>query len=293
MRLGPIDRAREIGDHWSMFTLDVKIESDLKKAFPALAAVSLSQWPKILQSASNETGFYVLNKFKQQMPHYIDRPTPFTVNSMFVKKATGNNLVTSVQWKDFTGSGSIPAGKYLTPEVYGGARKQKRFEKALQAAGLLPSGYVAVPAKGAPVDSYGNVPGGYINQILSYLKANPDYTQNRQVTRLKRMSTGSLIKGIASAVVGHSKLAAKESAARKRGKKFFAVIRGKDGNPLPSGIYERVNFTLGSGIKQVFAFVPVATYKVTFPFYDIGTKAAIDKFPEKLNEAIAKALSKI
>jgi hypothetical protein len=275
-----------------MFKLDIKIESDLKAAFPALAAVSVSEWPKILQYASNETGFYVLNKFKQQMPHFIDRPTPFTLNSMFVKKATGNSLETTVQWKDFTGSGSIPAGKYLTPEVYGGARKQKRFERALQAAGLLPSGYVAVPTKDAPVDSYGNVPGGYITQILSYLKANPDYTQNRQVQRLKRMSTGSLIKGIGHAVINRGQLAAKEAAAKKRGKKFFAVIRGRDGNPLPSGIYERVNFSLGSGVRRIFAFVPVATYRVTFPFYDIGSEAAISKFPSKLDEAIARAIAK-
>lgn len=273
-----------------MFTLDVKVDFQVKQAIDKLNAVAADKWPDILQEATNETAFYVLNKFKQQMPNYIDRPTPFTLNSMFVKKANVNNIDASVQWKDWTGSGSIPAGKYLTPEVYGGARKQKRFEKALQNAALMPAGYVAVPTKDAPIDNYGNVPGGYITQILSYLKANPDFTQNRQVAKLKKISTGSLLKGIGKAAFNRQALAEKEAKARSRLRKFFAVISGRNGNPLPSGIYERVNMTLGSAIKRVFDFVPVATYKVTFPFYDIGTSAANDKFPSKLNEAIAKRL---
>lgn len=274
-----------------MFKLDLKVDFEVKKALGKLDAIDESKWPKILQSAVNETGFYVVNKYKQQMPNYIDRPTPFTLNSMFLKKATGQKVEATVQWKEWTGSGTMPAGKYLTPEVYGGARKQKRFERALQAAKLMPQGFVAVPTKDAPIDNYGNVPGGFITQILSYLRANPDFQQNRSVKRLRKMSTFGLIKGVAKAALNKDALKAKEAKARSRQQKFFAVIRGQKGNPLPSGIYQRVNMKLGSAIKKVFSFVPIATYKVSFPFYDIGTDAANAKFPSKLDEAIAKALN--
>ncbi|MGZ6477673.1 MAG: hypothetical protein ACXWQE_00145 [Bdellovibrionales bacterium] len=267
-----------------------KLEFDPKIFIDQLKELAPDKWQKILSDASNETGFYVLNKYKQQMPNYIDRPTPFTLNSMFVKKSKPTTLDTSVQWKDWTGSGSIPAGKYLTPEAFGGQRRQKRFERALQAKGLIPAGWVAVPTKDAPKDSYGNVPGGYITKILSYLGASPDYQQNRQINRLKKMSTVNLIKGVAKTAMNFKAVQAKEDRAKKRAQKFFAVIKGRRGNPLPSGIYERANMTLGSAIKRVFNFVPIATYRVSFPFYEIGTEAANSKFPSKVAEAVEKSL---
>ncbi len=273
-----------------MFTVEIDIDSEVKKALATLDTVSERQWPFIFQVALNDTARDVLKVYQTAMPYYIDRPVPFTINSMFVKLATKQNLNATVQWKEFTGSGSIPAGKYLTPEVYGGPRRQKRFEKALQAAGLIPSGWVAVPTKDAPIDSYGNVPGSYITQILSYLGANPDFQSNRSVKKLKKLSTGALLKGIAKALLDQER-AQKDSRQRRRLQKFFTVINGKDNNPLPSGIYERVNMTLGSAIKRVFDFVPVATYKVSFPFFDIGTDAANSAFPKRLTDAIAKAIA--
>lgn len=273
-----------------MFTLDLRVDHEVQKAIAQLDTVSTRQWPFIFQVALNNTAADVLKTFQTAMPYFIDRPTPFTVNSMFVKQSTKQKLEATIQWKEFTGTGSIPAGKYLTPEVYGGARKQKRFEKALQAAGLIPSGWVAVPTKDAPIDSYGNVPGGYITQILSYLGANPDFQANRSVKKLRRMSTASIIKGIAKALLDQER-EAKDSRQRARRQKFFAVIKGRNGNPLPSGIYERVNMSLGSAIKRVFDFVPVATYKVSFPFFDIGTGAANAAFPVRLTEAIQKAIA--
>lgn len=270
----------------------INVESQLPKALEKLKAVDKAAWPGILAEASNETGFYVLAKFKQQLPQYIDRPTPFTLNSMFVKKASRSNPDASVQWKDWTGSGSVPAGKYLQPEVHGGPRRPKRFERALQASGLMPQGYVAVPTKDAPRDAYGNVPGGFITQVLSYLKANPDFMQNRQVNRLKKMGTGKLLKGVFKTATNYEKVKAREERARKKKPKFFSSIQGQNNNPLPSGVYERVDMAMGSAIRRIFSYVPVATYRVSIPFYDIGKQAADKKFPEKLDQAIQKSLAK-
>ena len=49
-----------------------------------------------------------------------------------------------------TGGKGVAPSKILAAEIEGGARRQKRFERALQAKGMMPGGYVAVPAAGAP-----------------------------------------------------------------------------------------------------------------------------------------------
>ncbi len=292
--LAGLYRSPPIGDNFCMDGIfNVKVESDLSKMFWQLGAVDSTQWPGLLAEAANETGFYVINKYKQQMPSFIDRPTSWTLNSMYLKKASSKNVEASVQWREFSGSGSgTSAGKYLQPEVFGGNRHQKRFEKALEAAGLMPKGYVAIPTAQAPRDGFGNVPGSFIVAVLSYLKANPDYASNRQVAKLSKMSTKNLVKGIFKTAVNFDKVKAREQNAQAKKKKYFAIIKGKNGATLPSGIYERRAFASGSGIQRIFIFEPYAKYKVSFPFEKIGADAARDKFPDKLTAAIAKAIYK-
>jgi hypothetical protein len=268
-----------------MFT--VKVDSDLPLALEKLKGISADKWPSILAYAANQTGYYVVNKYKQQMPSFIDRPIPFTVNSIYLKPAKVDKVEATVQWREFAGTGTS-GGKYLRPIVEGGGRRLKKFEKALQNAGLMPRGMLAVPTKDAPVDAYGNVPGALYTKILSYLRANPDGMQNRSVQKLKRMKLKNLVKGVAKATFNYEKLKAKEDRAKKKAAKYFTVIAGR-GNPLPPGIYERVNL-FGGAIRRLFNFVSETTYHATFPFERIGREAAQAKFPEKLDEAIARSL---
>lgn len=268
------------------FAVDFNPESFLSQ----LKEVAPENWPQILSDASNQTGYYVLNKYQQQMNNYLDRPVPYTLNSMYLQKSTPSTLAASVQWKDSSG-GNISAGKYLQPEVFGGSRGQKKFERALQAKGLIPNGFVAVPTDKAPLDSYGNVPGSYFVQILSAIGANPAFVQNKQIKKLRKLSSVNLIKGVAKAALAYKAIQAKEARAKARAQKFFVVVKG-DGNPLPIGVYERTSLDVGSIVVRVFNFVPTANYRTSFPFYDIGTAAAQAKFPEKLDEAIQTALGK-
>ncbi len=72
--------------------------------------------------------------------------------------------------EEFGGKG-IPAAQFLAAEIEGGPRKHKRFERAPDAKGLVPSTSYAVPGRMAPLDSYGNVPGSFIVRMLSDLQA--------------------------------------------------------------------------------------------------------------------------
>ena len=107
-----------------------------------------------------------------EMPRVFDRPTPYTLRGTRVKPAnykTGR-MEASVEFKTDVSKGT-PAEKYLQAEVYGGSRRQKRFEVALQRIGVLPAGMFAVPGKALRLDAFGGIPARTIVQMLSYLQA--------------------------------------------------------------------------------------------------------------------------
>jgi hypothetical protein len=81
------------------------------------------------------------------MKRSLDRPMPYTLNSLYLQRATPANQQARVWFKDFAPKGT-PAGKYLMPQVHGGERSDKRFERSLQRAGYLQRGKQLVPASG-------------------------------------------------------------------------------------------------------------------------------------------------
>lgn len=264
----------------------VKVESELPKALETLKGVAPEKWGAILAYAANETAYAALNKYKKEMPRFFDNPTPFTINSMRVEKATRTRIEATVKWKD-AASGGNSAGQYLQPEVYGGERRLKKFEAALQGAGLMPKGYRCVPTDEAPKDQYGNVPASIQNAILAYLKANPDTQEKKQAQKLKNMGFKKLMKGAIKTGLNYEAKQKAEARARAKKSKYFTAIEGN--STLPPGIYERVNL-FGGAIRRLFAFVPTTNYRTQFPFEQIGAEVANAKFAEKLAEAIDKSV---
>lgn len=104
-----------------------------------------------------------------EMRRVFKNPTPYTLNSLFVKSATKDSLSARVMVKDSVSRGVVPE-KFLSPEVFGGGRNEKGFEKALRFAGLLNPGERVVPARDMQLDPYGNVPGSRIRSILKALE---------------------------------------------------------------------------------------------------------------------------
>lgn len=93
--------------------------------------------------------------------------TPYTLKSTRIETATAQDLSARVAVKDrSTSNGTLPED-YLFPEVFGGPRKEKRFERAMRFAGLLQGRERAVLGEGAPVDSFGNLKRGEIQRILT------------------------------------------------------------------------------------------------------------------------------
>lgn len=196
--------------------------------------------------ASNTLAFGARSEWQKTAQRVFDRPVALTINAALVRKAAKGKPFAEVYIRDEAFKGTPPV-KYLIAQVEGGPRAATRFERALQAAGILPRGMFAVPARGVQLDAFGNVPRGVHTRILSALKANRDSFQN-------------------------SRGASQRGRSQRKRTGYFALPRGE--GDLPPGIYERlaINFSYGatSAIRLVFAFVRQPSYRPRYNVYQVA-----------------------
>lgn len=221
-------------------------------------------------TALTRTASAIRQDIRREMPRVLDRPTPWTLNSLFVKPATASALVASVDFKDDRASsnGGTPATYYLLPNVEGGARRLKRLEVALQAVGALPSGYFAVPAAGAKLDAYGNVSRGQIVQILSQLRIQLLAGSNRNMSWDARSQI---------------------AAQRRAGGRFFVVAPGA--RAMQPGVYQRE--FIGRTVTPVFVFVRRANYRRRFDFYGMAQDFARVRLPQEFDRAVRESAARL
>jgi hypothetical protein len=230
-----------------------------------------------IATALTRTAVQVRDKVKGLMPTVLDRPTPYTQRQLKYVAATAAKPVAAVgfgvvgiadergnviRYQDL-GAKNTPAGKYLSTQIDGGARKAKRFEKALQAVRVLPQGWLAVPGQRAKMDAFGNQSVGEIKQILSYFDAASSKSGSDQ---------NSNFKGREKLRKGTRKTAGLEYFAVQPGdRRTFTRASGKTGTKAAQpGIYRRTLFALGSRIEPIVIFVRAASYKRRFDFYNIA-----------------------
>ena len=229
----------------------------IKETQAALLGFSDRRMAAAAATALTRTAVEAKAGVQAQMPGVFDRPDPYTVNSIFIKPATAQTLEAEIGFKDSASvGGRIPASRYLLPEIQGGARPAKAFERALQAAGHLQRGRFAVPASGALLDQYGNVDRKQLSAILSQLR------------------TGSKTKPLAAGRKGIA-------AQRKAGGHYF-IKRNKAGQSV--GIFLR-DFT-GRAITPVFVFTRPPTYEARFDFAGIVARIASERLGPQLTRAI-------
>jgi len=124
------------------------------RILPYAAATALTRTVKRAQAAviaSMESDF--------------DRPTRYTLNSTFIKIASKDDLTARIGVKNEAAGGTTPEN-FLAPEVFGGGRREKRFEVAMRRAGFMRAGERAMPGAGVAKDAYGNVSASTISGVL-------------------------------------------------------------------------------------------------------------------------------
>lgn len=195
------------------------------------------------------------------MQKRLDRPTPTTLNSLFVKMATKARAA-EVYFKDSWASG-IPADTYLQQAVSGGLRPHKRFEKSLIARGIMRSGQYAVPTT-AFMNQYGNVSRGTMLKILSGL-------------------------GAAESTRGYQANASGSARSRRKGNAHRFFSGDVDGT---QGVWERKSMGMGDAVRPVFIFSDSAPrYRTIFPFFKIGQNIVNANYQADAATAWAEAMA--
>jgi hypothetical protein len=224
-----------------------------------------SQLPFVTALALTRTAQAAQVAVKQEMVRVFDRPTPFAINSTFVKPATKTKPEALLFFKDLGNKGGGDARTRYAPQVFGGERLFKRFEGALFRAGLLGRNEVAVPGEGATLDAYGNISRGQIVDILSWFQAFGEQgfrANSTKETRAKRY------KGTKS----------------KRGYRYF-YSRDKH-----RGIWMAVPTAFGDVIKPVLMFVKRAKYKRLLDVGGVVDRTVATQYAAWFDDAVREAI---
>lgn len=239
------------------------------ETFKLMQAFNPKQFEYATAVAINKVAEDVKFVLTREMTRVFDRPTQYTLNSLFIRYAKKDNPVAYVSFKNAGSSNAGSAGQYLLAEVYGGGRAEKRSEKTLANLGFKGGDqFYLTPASGAKLDSNGNVPRRKYEEIIAFFKANSghDFTSTSK--------TSSRIANKVNLGLGAAYFIALPNDARVQSKR------------LSAGIYERK----GLSFTKVFNITRKPIYKSVFKFFDIGQEVARDQFAKRFLEAFDMAI---
>jgi len=248
--------------------ISIKIEG-IEAVRRTLNALEKNQLPYATALALTRTAQDAKKDLEAEIKRVFDRPTPYTLNSLYVKPATKATLMAMVYLREFAGKGT-PATKYMSPNIFGQDRNVKRFERALQRIGILPAGMYIAPGEGADMDAWGNLSRGQIVQVLSYFQA---FGEQGYKANMAAAGKARLLKG-----------------SRRKGTLGYAYFVARQGGHLKPGIYKRVGFSKGSAIKPIMMFVRKPVYRSIFRFYQIAQKTIDRVWQQNFSAAFQEAM---
>ncbi len=238
----------------------IHLRVDSRDVMRSIRALAKEDAPIVTAYALTKVAQDIKEAEVAAMRKVFDRPSRFTLNALYVKPAKKTDLFAMVYPKD--GGKSIPAWRYLGPQIDGGARSHKAHEKRLIRAGHMKTDEFAVPGKGAKLDQYGNLSGSTIERILSQLQAAEQWA-------------------------GYQANETARSRARNKKKKTgrYFVLRpdaaGRARGSVAAGIYYRQGLR---EIVPVIMFVKAPKYRKRFPFYEIARTVFAEKLVSRAQE---------
>jgi len=126
--------------------IDISVRFDVKALQKSLDAIASKQLPFATAQAINAVAKQVQAAQRDNMTKVLDKPTPFTLNSVSIKPANKTSLTAMVYVKDI-------AAAYLLPYEAGGPNK-------LNARALI-------KPVGQKVNQYGNLPRTTVKRLAS------------------------------------------------------------------------------------------------------------------------------
>ncbi|MDY0013863.1 MAG: hypothetical protein RBS40_13340 [Rhodocyclaceae bacterium] len=125
--------------------IEITVKGD--KQVAAMLADVPKQAGRAAEQALDRTAYAIRKDEKDEMRKVFVSPVPYTINSLKVTPTRGHNMVAIVGFKE----PERMAQHYLIPQVEGGKRKLKGFERGVDMGEM-------VPGQSVKLDRYGNVP---------------------------------------------------------------------------------------------------------------------------------------
>jgi hypothetical protein len=251
-----------------MINLNFKFEG-LKELQSRVEGFSERRFRGAIATALTRTAKKSSVQWQDKITSVVDRPTARTQKATAFIGARADKLEAIVLLKDSL-SGTSP-DQYLKPQETGGGRRVKKFEQALINSGAMPQGYVAVPARAALRDAYGNVSRSLIIQVISQLGR--DFSPGYQ-----RVISPSASKRIAKQA--------------RLGRKYIAVLPGQEKTyHLNPGIYQ----TQPDGKRlAILLYKRSVTYRKRLDLLGTTSKASIQSLLEsEIKIAIDQNISRV
>jgi len=229
------------------------------------------------------------------MESVLDRPTKYTLNSLFVAKGSKASPTATVGFKD------IPkhSTHYLEPLIKGGPRHKKGNEVAFGKRWLTPS-YAA--AELGLIDQYGNFKRSVLQQLLSYFSAaerSSGYSANS--TSATRAKLAKMKRTYWDSKTGKMKTVTKKQLMKDPargyktigGKQYFISMGKGPGvsgkQHLAGGIWQKSGVH-GVDVKPVLMQVKAPAYRKQFDFYGEAQRYVDKHGASIMAAAVAKAL---
>lgn len=259
-----------------MISLSLEGIAGAQRAFEALAK---EQLPYAQMTAINDVAFKVKRAEQDEMRRVFDKPTPWLIRQVAVRKATKTDLTAVIgtpegiqdargQAAGFGRSSSGVFERILSPHISGGQRAAKGGEYRLRKAGILPEGWYVVPGRGATLDQYGNLSGPWWMMILSWLNAGQWSSQGAIQNRAEKASK-------------------RRNKLERQGYDLFAVTPNSQRRGLRPGVYLRK----GTLLKSILIFVPKAVYRQRLDWYGVFDRTVRAELPDAAMKAVQRAIA--
>jgi hypothetical protein len=228
-----------------------------------------SQVPYAMSVALNKTADESKAMVQASMRSVFDRPTPWVLNSLRVKRSTKTNLVAELAFKDI--HSALSSRSMVEPHVMGGDRHFKAMEARLLRRGLIPKGWNVVPGAAASLDRYGNMSRGQISQLLNVLGTYTEAGYNKANDKTR------------------ARLAAGNVKKNQYGFEYFVSPVGKSRHLQP-GVYKRFTTAFGTSLKPILIFVRGVRYRKRLDFFEQVERSVNDRLATHFDAAFDAAV---
>jgi hypothetical protein len=235
-----------------------------------------------------------------EMRDVFDRPSPYTLGSVFVDRARADKIEARVGIANSPGGRGRAPISWLRWQINGGQRTPKAYERALMRAGAMPDDMRTVPGKFARLDAFGNISAGQIRQILSQLRIELSSGATSTLPRVGKGERALIAGGGKGQVVGplftsfvkdaKAKQRRIDSAYRRAGGQYVAFPNGR--GKLRAGIYQVRSTGFGrTDPKPVLIYVKSANYEAgRYDFHYVSELAVQRNLPGAVNQALQDQL---